>query len=377
MNVIRMAMVGGGPGAFIGPVHRMAAELDGRIRLVAGAFSSDAGRSRDAGVGYGLDPDRAYADYAQMIRAEIARPDGARLIAVVTPNHLHLPVAAAALEAGLSVVSDKPATATLDEALQLRRIVERTGGLYALTYTYTGYPMLREARDLIAKGRLGAVRKAVVEYPQGWLSQSVEGQNKQASWRVDPGQAGQGGAIGDIGVHAFNALEFVSGRQVVGLCAQLSCVQPARRLDDDANVLLELDNGAPALLSASQISAGERNGLRLRIYGERGGLDWSHDQPAELRLNWLDRPGEVYHAGSPYLSSAARSATRLPSGHPEGFIEAFANIYRDVAQALGGDPPDTLQGIDPGVRSMAFIDAAGASSRERSWTALNIQEPAT
>jgi predicted dehydrogenase len=368
MGKLRMAMVGGGPGAFIGPVHRMAAELDGEITLVAGAFSSDPERSAEAGRRYGLDLARAYASYQDMISAERARPDGAQLIAIVTPNHLHLPVAKAALEAGLAVISDKPATATLAEALDLREVLARTGGAYALTFTYTGYPMLREARAIVAAGRLGQVRKAVVEYPQGWLSGAAEAGNKQAAWRVDPNQAGHGGAIGDIGVHAFNALEFVSGREVVSLCAQLSAVLPGRRLDDDCNVLLELDNGARGLLTASQVSAGERNGLRLRVHGEHGGLDWSHDRPNELVLNWLDQPSQTLHAGSPYLSEAARGSTRLPSGHPEGFIEAFANIYRDMAALVRGEPaPNALQGIEAGVRSMAFIERAVESSRSRRW----------
>jgi predicted dehydrogenase len=371
MAKLRMAMVGGGPGSFIGPVHRLAAELDGEIAMVAGAFSANPARSTEAGLGYGVAPDRAYASFREMIAAEAGRGDGARLVVVATPNHLHLPVAVAALEAGLAVVSDKPATATLNEARELATVVARTGGLYALTYTYTGYPLLREAREIVASGRLGAVRKAVVEYPQGWLSGAVD--NKQAAWRLDPSQAGLGGCVADIGVHAFNALEFVSGRRVTALCADLSRVQTGRRLDDDCNVLLRLDNGAPAVLHASQISAGERNGLRLRIYGERGGLDWCHDQPNVLTLNWLDRPSETLHAGAPYLSASARAVTRLPSGHPEGFIEAFANIYRDVAAVMRtGQAQPALQGIDAGVRGMAFIEAAVESSRDRAWRDLTV-----
>jgi predicted dehydrogenase len=216
------------------------------------------------------------------------------------------------------------------------------------------------------------VRKAVVEYPQGWLSGAAEAENKQAAWRVDPKQAGLGGAIGDIGVHAFNALEFVAGRNVTSLCAQLSTVGPGRQLDDDCNILMELEGGAPAVLIASQIAAGDRNGLRLRVYGAHGGLDWSHDRPNELLLHWLDRPSETLHAGSAYLSEPARRACRLPSGHPEGFIEAFANIYRDMAAVLRGEPwPDALQGIDAGVRSMAFIERAVESHRARGWVEVS------
>ncbi len=378
LHCIRMGMVGGGAGSFIGPVHRMAAELDGRIRLVAGAFSSDAGRARDAGVHYGLAPDRAYASYAALFDGERRRADPIDFVAIVTPNHLHLPVAQAALEQGFHVLSDKPATANLAEALALRDIVQRTGRLYGLTYTYTGYGLVREARTICARGDLGAIRKVVVEYAQGWLAERIEATGqRQAAWRSDPAQAGIGGYIG---VHAFNLLEFVTGRRVAAVAAQLSSVVPGRRLDDDCNVLLRLDTGAPAVLIASQIAAGERNGLTLKVYGERGGLLWSHDDPNRLTLTALDGDTRILHAGAnaPALGVVSRAAFRLPLGHPEGCIEAFANIYRDFADRIPGGEPGALQHslvptIEDGVRGMAFIDAAVRSSQANSaWTPLSV-----
>ena len=362
-------MVGGGPGAFIGPVHRMAAELDGRIRLVAGAFSRDAVKSREAGEAWNA---RAYADYAEMISAERARDDGAEAVAIVTPNRIHLPIARAALEAGLHVISDKPATATLAEARELATAVRGSGRVYALTYVYTGYPMVREARAIVARGDLGMVRKVVVEYAQGWLSEPIEQTgNRQASWRANPGEAGAGGAIGDIGVHAFNLAEFITRARVERLCSDLASVVPGRALDDDCNVLMRFQGGARGVLIASQVSAGGRNGLRISVYGEKGGLTWSHERHTELMLDWLDRPSQVLHAGSPYLSSEAQAASRLPSGHPEGFIEAFANIYRDVADAVAGKVAPLLPGIDVGLRGMAFVECA-VEANGKGWVELSV-----
>ncbi len=378
---LRMGMVGGGPGSFIGPVHRMAAELDAEIELVAGAFSQSAEKSRAAADSYRIDPARAYASYSQMMTEEAKRPDGMDFVAIVTPNHLHLPIARAAMEAGFHVMSDKPATANLAEALELKEIVARTGRLYALTFTYTGYPMVREARELCRGGALGAVRKVLVEYLQGWLSQPLEttGQ-KQAEWRSDPARSGIGGCIGDIGVHAFNLVEYVTGQPVAKLSAMLRTMVPGRVLDDDCSAMLTLENGAPGILAASQIAVGERNGLRLRVYGDKGGLAWNQEDPTRLHLTWNDRPDETLHGGSGFLSEAARSATRLPLGHPEGLIEAFANIYRDFARAVFArmDAPDaklseSVCGIDEGVRSMAFVERAVASSAAQgAWTALEV-----
>jgi len=372
---LRMGMVGGGPGAFIGPVHRIAAELDGRIELVAGAFSQSAERSRAAGESYMITPDRAYADYEQMIERERVRPDPIDFVAVVTPNHLHLPIALAALTAGFPVMSDKPATATYEEALVLEKAVAASGLPYGLTHTYAGYPLVREAREICESGGLGTIRKIVVEYLQGWLSKPIEttGQ-KQAAWRSDPALSGPGGCIGDIGVHAFHLVEYVTGLQVMELNATLLSVVAGRRVDDDCTALLRFDNGAGGILAASQIAAGEGNGLRLRVYGEAGSIDWKQEDPNRLRVKRLDGPEEIRHASGSYLGNAARAATRLPGGHPEGYLEAFAILYREFADALTewqagqrNPMPPTLPGINAGVRGMRFIDRAIESSRAAAW----------
>jgi len=362
---LRLAMVGGGPGSFIGPVHRMAAELDGRIRLTAGVFSRDPAKNAEAARAWGVAEDRTYPDHDRMIAAERARDDGVELVAVVTPNHLHFDVSAAALRAGLHVISDKPATLDLAQARELAGIVAASGRRYGLTYTYTGYPMVREARKIVRRGDLGRVRKVVVEYPQGWLSQPIEqGGDKQAAWRSDPAQAGVGGCIADIGVHAFNIAEFVTGLRVERLCADVATVVPGRALDDDCNVLLRFEGGARGVLIASQVSAGARNGLQLKVYGERGGLSWSHERHTELTVDWLDGPTQVLHAAAGYLGATARAASRLPAGHPEGFIEAFANIYRDFADAIAAqEPGELVPGIAEGVRGMAFVERAVEASR--------------
>ena len=370
-QILRLGMVGGGPGSFIGPIHRRAAELDGRMRLVAAAFSRDLAKSRIAGATLGLDPERIYVDATQMIAAEAARSDGIDLIAVVTPNYLHFPITRAALEAGLHVMCDKPATLNLPEALDLRRIIAASGRCYGLTYTYAGYPMVREAREIIRRGQLGAVRKVVVEYSQGWLSGPIEHSgNRQAQWRADPVQAGRGGCIADIGVHAFHIAEHVSGLRVEHLCADLSSLVPGRVLDDDCNVLLRFSGGVPGVLVASQVATGDRNGLRLRVYGEMGGLDWSHDTAQILTINWPERPSETLHAGAPYLNAASR----LPTGHPEGFIEALANLYGDLAdKVLGNEPGPTsvVPGIEDGIRGMAFIQTAvDASAARVGWVTM-------
>jgi len=371
---LRLAMVGGGPGSFIGPVHRMAAELDGRIRLTAGVFSRDPAKNAQAAADWGVAPDRVYPDHHAMIAAERGRDDGVDLVSVVTPNHLHFDVAAAALKGGLHVISDKPATLNLAQARDLADIVAASGKLYGLTYTYTGYPMVREAREIVARGDLGAVRKVVVEYSQGWLSRPLEREdNKQASWRSDPARSGVGGCIGDIGVHAFNIAEFITGRRVERLCADVATVVPGRDLDDDCNVLLRFAGGARGVLVASQVSAGARNGLQISVYGETGGLTWSHEDPNILTLDWLDGPSQVLHAGSAYLGAGARAVTRLPTGHPEGFIEAFANIYRDFADAIVGKGDGQLvPDIGEGVRGMAFVERAVAASRaDAGWVGLS------
>ncbi len=372
---LRMGMVGGGPGAFIGPVHRMAAELDGKIKLVAGAFSQSAERSRAAGEGFGIDPGRAYANYQEMIKAERERADGIDFVVIATPNHLHLPVAVAALEAGIPVMSDKPATATYDEALTLAAAVLQSGLPYGLTHTYAGYGMVREARAICASGQLGKIRKVAVEYLQGWMTRPVEATgNKQAAWRADPAFNGPGGCIGDIGTHAFHLLEYVTGLEVTGINATLRSVVEGRRLDDDCNAFVRLNNGATGVLSASQVATGELNEVRLRIYGENGSLDWRQQDPNRLAVKWADGPEEIRHASAGYLSEGARAVARVPPGHPEGYIEAFAVLYREFADALiawkqgQADPlPATLPGIVAGVRGMRYIECSIESSRSESW----------
>jgi predicted dehydrogenase len=372
---LRMGMVGGGPGAFIGPVHKMAAELDGRIELVAGAFSQSAERSRAAGVSFGIDPARAYASYEEMIGAETGREDGIDFVVIATPNNLHLPVARAALAAGIAVMSDKPATATYEQVLELETAVAKAGLPYGLTHTYAGYSLVREARALCASGVLGPIRKIAVEYLQGWLSAPLEktGQ-KQAAWRSDPALNGPGGCIGDIGTHAFHLLEYVTGLKVTSMNAALRSVVPGRVLDDDCNAMLRLEGGASGTLMASQVAAGERNDVRLRVYGEKGSIDWRQEDPNRLRVKWLDGPEEIRHASGGYLSADAKAVTRLPGGHPEGYIEAFAVLYREFADALvawrkgeANSLPPTLPGIEAGVRGMRFIERAIESNRTENW----------
>jgi predicted dehydrogenase len=372
---LRMGMVGGGPGAFIGPVHKMAAELDGRIQLVAGAFSQTAERCRRAGADFGIDPQRVYASYEAMFEAERAREDGIDFVVIATPNHLHLPVAQTALAAGIAVMSDKPATATYDEVLQLQAAVKGAGLPYGLTHTYAGYAMVREARAICASGKLGPTRKVAVEYFQGWLSKPLETTgHKQAAWRSDPALNGPGGCIGDIGTHAFHLVEYVTCLKVTSINAALRSVVPGRTLDDDCNALLRMEGGVSGTLMASQVAAGEGNELRLRVYGENGSIDWQQEDPNRLHVKWLDGPEEIRHAAAGYLSADARAVTRLPGGHPEGYIEAFAVLYKEFAEALmhwktceSKILPPTLPGIEAGVRGMRFIERAIESNRSESW----------
>ena len=359
---LRMGLIGGGPGAFIGPIHRIAAELDREIELVAGAFSSDAARSRQAGEDYGIDVARAYPDVATMLATEAGRSDGIDFVTIASPNRHHLPAARLALEAGVAVMSDKPATATLPEARELAAVVAEAGRPYGLTYTYSGYPLVREARARIAAGAIGTIRKVVVEYAQGWLAGAATG--KQAEWRIDPAQAGDGGAIADIGVHAFHLAEFVTGLRVTRLMADLASVVPGRALDDDCQLLLRFGNGARGTLLASQIMTGERNGLRLRVYGDAGALDWRQEEPNTLTWHRDDGRTEIVRTGDTGLADATRSGTRTPGGHPEGYLEAFANLYRDFARQLRGQSGSLLPGIEDGLRGMALIDLAVSASRD-------------
>ncbi len=373
MTRIRMGMVGGGEGAFIGAVHRMAAALDSEIELVCGAFSSDPARSRRSGAALCLPTDRVYDDYCAMMAAEAALPAAQRMqfVAIVTPNHQHFPVAEAALRAGFHVLSDKPATLNLDQALRLREVVSETGLLYGLTHTYTGYPLVKEARARVAAGELGNIRKIVVDYPQGWLADRQEDTgNKQAAWRLDPAQAGISSCMGDIGVHAANLAEYVTGLEISEICSDLCAFVPGRTLDDDGTVLLRFDNGARGVLGASQISVGEENALSLRVYGDKGGLEWRQQDPNTLWLKWPDRPTEMLRAGGAYLGDLAAANTRTPMGHPEGYLEAFANLYQAFAAHIrareAGQAPDErasdCPGIESAIRGMAFIELAVAAS---------------
>lgn len=380
--MVNMGMVGGGPGSFIGRVHFNGAVLDGRIRLVCGAFSSDPERSARTGKDYFLPENRVYGSYEEMIRAEKKLPVGERMdfLCIATPNHLHFGPAKMALEHDFHVVTDKPLTYNTPEAEVLVKLVEETGLIFAVTHAYTGYPMVKEARAMIRNGDLGTIRKIVSEYPQGWLSDPVERDNNiQAAWRTDPSRSGQSGCMGDIGTHALNLAEYVSGLQVRELCADLSTMVEGRRLDDDGNVLVRYNNGARGIIYASQVSAGEENGLRIRVYGEKGGIDWVQAEPNRLEVKWKDRPMEIRKPGNPYLDSLARYNCRLPPGHPEGLIEAFANIYRNVATLIscreeGTDPPSEaldIPGVRDGLRGMQFIDRLIESAgSDRKWITM-------
>lgn len=368
-------MIGGGRGAFIGAVHRMAAALDGQIELVCGAFSADPDRSRLSGDDLFLPPERCYGSYEEMIRTEASLPESVRmdLVSIVTPNHMHFAPAMMALDHGFHVVCDKPVSLNLGEARILKEKVNSTGLLFALTHTYTGYPMVKQARQMIAHGELGEIRRVVVEYPQGWLSTALEATDqKQAAWRTDPNRAGAAGAMGDIGTHAENLAEYVTGLKIESVCADLHTHVAGRKLDDDGSVLLRMNNGARGVLYASQISAGEENNLRIRIYGEKGSLDWSQMEPNSLTIRWLDQPMQIIRTGVGALYPAAQAHTRIPAGHPEGYIEAFANIYRDVAYCIqagiSNEKPDPLYldfpTIEDGVRGMQFIDAVVKSGTQ-------------
>ena len=382
---IRYGMVGGGRGAFIGGVHRIAANIDGQIELVAGAFSSDAEKSRASGADLFLNPSRVYASFDEMVAGEAKLPDDQRIdfVSIVTPNHVHFPAAKAALEGGFHVLSDKPATFDLAEARALAQIVKKTGLLYGLTHNYTGYPLVKEARELVASGRLGKIRKVVVEYPQGWLATRIEASGqKQAAWRTDPKRSGAAGCIGDIGTHAENLAEYITGLQISELAADLTTFVKGRKLDDDGNVLLRFKGGAKGVLHASQISVGEENNLNIRVYGELGGLEWHQREPNTMLVKWPDQPMQVYRTANGYLSAAAKGAGRTPPAHPEGYLEAFANIYKNFATAIRArlegrklakdDPANDYPKISDGVRGMAFIEAVVKSSKQNAaWTRLD------
>jgi predicted dehydrogenase len=370
-------MVGGGPGAFIGAVHRRAATLDGLAELVAGAFSSNAEKSAAHGRELHLAPERVYASYEEMAEREAALPEDERIdfVSIVTPNHLHFPVARTFVERGFHVICDKPLTTTLEDAEALCRLVEERGVIFALTHNYTGYPMVKQARALVQEGALGKLRKVVVEYSQGWLSTLVEATgSKQADWRTDPARAGAG-AIGDIGTHAENLAHYITGLEMEELFAEVSTFVEGRRIDDDANMLIRYRGGAKGILFCSQISVGEENRLAIRVYGTEASLEWKQEEPNFLSVRRNDGPTDVFKPGHDYLAPAARHATRLPSGHPEAFFEAFANIYanaiRTIAARMAGEEPDPLDLDFPTVRDGAlgvnFIHAALRSGERREW----------
>jgi predicted dehydrogenase len=382
MRKLRMGMVGGGLDAFIGAVHRKAAALDGHIDLVCGAFSSDPKKSRATGEALYLDPNRIYATFDDLVKGEKKLPADVRMdfVAIVTPNHMHFAPARAALESGFHVIIDKPMTLTLAEAKKLKQIVDKTGLILALTHTYTGYPMVKEARQLVKSGKFGKIRKVYVEYIQGWLASPLEktGQ-KQASWRSDPKKSGLGGALGDIGTHAANLAEYITGSDIKEVCAELNSIVPGRLLDDDNAMLLHFNNGAHGVLASTQVAAGEENSLGIRVYGEKGGLEWHQEEPNTLLLKWLDKPKEVYRTGLGYTSESAKQNTRTPAGHPEGYLEAFANIYVNFARAIRDYKPGKktdlskydFPDVEDGVKGMAFIEAAYKSSKQKQkWVSI-------
>ena len=370
---LKMGMVGGGRDAFIGGVHRMAARLDGEIELVAGAFSSDPEKAKRSGEDLSLESERVYRDYQTMVETEARLPVGKRIdfVSIVTPNHLHFPIAKLFLEAGFNVVCDKPMTFDLGEALALRDLVKKSGKIFALTHNYTGYPMAKEARELVQRGALGTILKVVAQYPQGWLLRPIDAEGqKQAVWRTNPEQAGASACVADIGTHAENLARYITSLRIEELCADFTTFVEGRRLEDDASLLLRYKGGARGVLCASQILAGEENDFNIRVYGTKASLEWHQESPDHLIVKYPDAPRQVLRRGSAYVSDAARRATRLPPGGPEAFIEAFANIYRESARAIraevnGNLSPEDLDfpTVDDGLEGMAFITTAVQSAK--------------
>jgi predicted dehydrogenase len=367
---LRLGMVGGGEGAFIGAVHRIAARMDDHFQLVAGALSADAQRSARSGAALGLDPQRVYADYEAMAEAERQRADPIDAVAIVTPNHLHVPIARAFLRHGFHVICDKPLASNLADALSLRELARTSGKLFCLTHNYTGYPMVRQAQAMVAAGTLGELRLVQVEYPQEWLTEPIEQQGqKQAEWRTDPARSGAGGCLGDIGTHAYQLANYVTGLTLDQLCAELTAFVPGRRLDDNVNMLLRYQGGARGMLWASQVAPGHENGLRLRVYGTRGAIEWVQAEPNVLIHSPLGESRRLITRGSPAAGAAAARLTRIPSGHPEGYLEGFANIYTEAAHAIRAldagrpIPPEVyFPTLDEGIKGMAFIEAAVRSA---------------
>lgn len=384
---LRMGMIGGGKDAFIGAIHRFAFNMDGLVEIVCGALSINPDIAKDSGQSLFLADDRIYLDYQEMLEKESLMPAGKRLdfVTIVTPNFAHFAPAKLALQKGFNVVIEKPITFTLDEAKELKALVEETGLLLCLTHTYSGYPMVKQARAMVGEGALGKIRKVWVEYPQGWLSKLSEREgNQQAAWRTDPKRSGKSGCMGDIGTHAAHLSEYITGLKITHLCADLNIFVEGRALDDDGNVLLKFDNGAAGVLMASQVAAGEENALKIRIYGEKGGIEWAQMEPNTLIVKWLDEPAQILRAGGNYggrLSSFATNNCRTPGGHPEGYLEAFANIYKNFATTLAAKMDGTepskealdFPSVDEGVRGMAFIDNVVASAQSNlKWTEYKV-----
>jgi predicted dehydrogenase len=378
---LKAGMVGGGRDAFIGGVHRIAMRLDGKIDLVAGALSSNPEKSRLSGEDLMLDPKRVYPDYKTMVERELQLPAGERIdfVSIVTPNRTHVPVAKAFLEGGFNVVCDKPLAFNLEEALELEQVVRKTGKVFALTHNYTGYPMVKEARELVRRGELGDLLKVVVEYPQGWLINPIdeEGQ-KQAAWRTNPEQAGASSCVGDIGTHAENLARYITGLEIDEICAEFTSFVKGRLLEDDANMLVRYKGGAKGVLYASQISVGEENSLTIRVYGTKASLEWHQEDPNDLIVKYFDAPRRIYRRGNSYLSDVAKRFTRIPFGHPEAFLEAFANIYLEAARAIeaevNGEPIPSdcdFPTVKDGVEGMLFIATAVRSAKAGAvWTSM-------
>lgn len=379
-NKLRLGMIGGGKGAFIGAIHRIAAQIDSEYELVCGAFSSKPDVSIESGKDLGLNSERCYASFAALFEKEKQLPENERMqvVSIVTPNHVHFEPAKLAMQNGFHVILDKPITFSLAEAKELKKIAEETGQLFCLTHTYTGYPMVKEAKQQITEGKLGKITKVYVEYPQGWLSKLEEdGDNKQAAWRTDPSKSGAGGALGDIGTHAFNLAEYVTGLNVSKINADINTVVDGRKIDDDATVLLKFENGASGILFATQVATGEENNIKIRVYGEKGGLEWQQKDFNSLVMKRPNEPVQTLRTGAAYLGSFAKHNTRTPAGHPEGYLEAFANLYRNFALTikakLNNEKPSVemldFPGINDGIRGMAFIEQAIASGKsDQKWT---------
>ncbi|MFM8586991.1 MAG: Gfo/Idh/MocA family protein [Bacteroidota bacterium] len=384
---LRMGMVGGGKDAFIGAIHRHAIGMDGLIELVCGALSINPDIAKDSGQSLFLAEDRIYLTFEEMIKKESQLPEDKRMdfVTIVTPNFAHFAPAMMAMDHGFHVVIEKPIAFTLDEAKQLKKKQEETGKVLCLTHTYSGYPLVKQAKQMVKNGAFGKIRKVWVEYPQGWLSKLTEREgNAQAAWRTDPTKSGKSGCMGDIGTHSAHLAEYITGLKITHLCADLNVMVEGRMLDDDGNVLLKFENGAAGVLMASQVAAGEENGIKIRVYGEKGGLEWAQHEPNTMLVKWLDQPTQIYRAGGNYgdrLSSFATHNSRTPGGHPEGYLEAFANIYRNFALTLGakmdGKEPTAemrdFPGVEDGIRGMAFIDNVVLSSKsDQKWTPHTI-----